>query len=201
LTDRSVKKKRMPRTKKQFEDIRGEKRKLILDAAMSLFAERGYASTSMEQIARRAGISKGLIYNYFSGKEGLLKSIFCDISREMTETFDADKNGILAPRELKDYVENTFAQVKRNTEFWKIYTAIAFQPEVSRLLSTEHMKVAMPLEAMFLEYFRKQGYKKPETEMAVFASLMGGAIIKFIGAPDRFPIDEVKKRIIELYVK
>jgi len=47
----------------------------ILEAALSVFAEKGYAATRMEDIAARAGVTKGTIYLYFEGKEAVFKSL------------------------------------------------------------------------------------------------------------------------------
>jgi AcrR family transcriptional regulator len=47
----------------------------ILDAALACFAEKGFATTRMEDIARRAGISKGTIYLYFESKEAVFKAL------------------------------------------------------------------------------------------------------------------------------
>ncbi|HXF95919.1 MAG TPA: TetR/AcrR family transcriptional regulator [Gemmatimonadales bacterium] len=46
----------------------------ILEAALEVFAARGYAATRLEEVARRAGVSKGTIYLYFPGKEALFKA-------------------------------------------------------------------------------------------------------------------------------
>jgi AcrR family transcriptional regulator len=51
---------------------------LILQAAYTLFLERGYHGTSMRQIAQRAGISLGNIYNHFASKEEVFKRVFDD---------------------------------------------------------------------------------------------------------------------------
>ncbi len=48
-----------------------EKRILILDAAVELFTEQGFSSTSMDQIARQAGVSKQTVYSHFGNKEDL----------------------------------------------------------------------------------------------------------------------------------
>lgn len=57
--------------------LRGvETRKSILEAAMALFAERGYQQATTHQIARQAGVSVGALYRYFSDKEDILKEIY-----------------------------------------------------------------------------------------------------------------------------
>src|SRR5208337_2823448 len=47
----------------------------ILDAALACFAEKGFAATRMDDIAARAGITKGTIYLYFESKEAVFKAL------------------------------------------------------------------------------------------------------------------------------
>lgn len=47
----------------------------LLDAALAVFVERGFAAARLEEVAKRAGVSKGTVYLYFSGKEDLLKAL------------------------------------------------------------------------------------------------------------------------------
>jgi AcrR family transcriptional regulator len=47
----------------------------ILDAALAVFAEKGFAAARMEDISRRAGVTKGTIYIYFDSKEALFKAL------------------------------------------------------------------------------------------------------------------------------
>jgi AcrR family transcriptional regulator len=47
----------------------------ILAAALEVFADRGFASTKLEDVARRAGVTKGTIYLYFENKEALFKAL------------------------------------------------------------------------------------------------------------------------------
>jgi AcrR family transcriptional regulator len=44
----------------------------VLDAALDLFIEKGFAATRVEDIAKRAGISKGAVYLYFPSKEAII---------------------------------------------------------------------------------------------------------------------------------
>jgi AcrR family transcriptional regulator len=64
----------MPRKPGPVEDRRAQ----ILDAALKLFAEKGYKGASNKEIAKAAGISAGLIYFYFEKKEDLLFAILED---------------------------------------------------------------------------------------------------------------------------
>jgi AcrR family transcriptional regulator len=60
-----------PRYRRRKEDRPAE----ITDAAMAAFAEKGYAATRVEEVAKRAGVSKGLLYLYFKTKEDLFKAV------------------------------------------------------------------------------------------------------------------------------
>lgn len=60
-----------PRYRRRKEDRPQE----ITDAAFLVFAEQGYAAARVEEVAQRAGISKGLLYRYFETKEELFKAV------------------------------------------------------------------------------------------------------------------------------
>ena len=60
-----------PRYRRRKEDRPQE----ITEAAFAAFAEKGYAATRVEEVARRAGVSKGLLYLYFKTKEELFKAV------------------------------------------------------------------------------------------------------------------------------
>ena len=47
----------------------------LLDAALNLFVEKGFAATRMEEVAKRAGVSKGTVFLYFPSKEKLFKEV------------------------------------------------------------------------------------------------------------------------------
>jgi len=65
---------------------RKRRRQAMLDAARTVFAERGYANATLDEIAERAEFGKGTLYNYFErGKEGLLFTVFDDTLDELEE--------------------------------------------------------------------------------------------------------------------
>ena len=74
-------------------NTRSDKRLRLVEAACATFAERGYAATRVAEIAERAGVGKGTVYEYFSSKEELLFAVFesinADISSRMNNALAA----------------------------------------------------------------------------------------------------------------
>ena len=64
-----------------------DKRRVILDAAVHVFARKGYHTCRVGDIAEEAGIAHGLLYHYFSSKEEVLETVFRENWRELLETF------------------------------------------------------------------------------------------------------------------
>ena len=65
-------------TKPRWERRKDARPQELLAAALDLFVERGFASTRLEDVARRAGVSKGTLYLYFTNKEELFKAVVRD---------------------------------------------------------------------------------------------------------------------------
>ena len=64
-----------------------EKRRLILDAAVRVFARKGYHTSRVGDIAEEAGIAHGLLYHYFSSKEQVLETVFRENWSELLAAF------------------------------------------------------------------------------------------------------------------
>jgi AcrR family transcriptional regulator len=67
----------MPRTlvKPRWRRRKDARPEEIISAALEVFADRGFAATKLEDVARRAGVTKGTIYLYFENKEALFKAL------------------------------------------------------------------------------------------------------------------------------
>jgi AcrR family transcriptional regulator len=60
-------------------------RQHLVETSISLFKERGYEATSMRSIAKHAGVSPGLAYRYFDGKESLVAELYAQLSTEFVQ--------------------------------------------------------------------------------------------------------------------
>ncbi len=85
----------MARTRSQdYDSIRGA----ILDSAAKLFATKGFASTSINEIAEAAGLSKAGVYHYFDSKSEILRAMLADHLEAVTEIVDTALNSSKPPR-------------------------------------------------------------------------------------------------------
>ena len=86
-----------PRWQRRSEDRPRE----ICAAALEVFAEKGFAAAKLDEIATRAGVSKGTLYLYFQDKAGLFRAVIRDTVAPR----------VAAVREMADKVELPFAQI------------------------------------------------------------------------------------------
>lgn len=99
----------------------------IRDAAISLFAQNGYAGTSVREIVERAGVTKPVLYYYFKSKEGLFRAIMGDAS-EWQETLIAevlDTPGTALERLIRLY-RRIYEAFLENQDFFKFIHALIF---------------------------------------------------------------------------
>jgi AcrR family transcriptional regulator len=122
-----------PRTSKQYEEIREEKSVLIMDTALEHFANEGYYRTTINHIAQHAGISKGLMYNYFDSKEALLKAIIEKSVAEVFNYFDTNRDGYLSEEEFEFFVRKIGVMLKEKRSFWRLLFQLLMQNEVRDL--------------------------------------------------------------------
>lgn len=179
--------------------MRESARKKILDAALELFAAEGYHRASISQIARKAGVSKGLMYNYFASKEELLRAIIFSGIESLTFSFDPDHDGVLTKEEMGHFIRESFRMVKEHPAYWKLYFLVMYQSPAVQLFQNELSDVLGKYLNQIENYFSSQKVENPYIEARLFGSLLDGVCINFLHDKDNFPIDEIRDKIIKMY--
>jgi AcrR family transcriptional regulator len=187
-----------------------------MNAALEHFSNIGFHATTITHIARHAGISKGLLYNYFKSKVDLLAAI---INRSLTEiygTFNPDHDSQLTPEEFELFIRKVFSLFREKRQFWKLLFRIMMQQGVyENLLSEEKMPISVsgtPLREfsenmimLLADYFaRKQGSAGPDydptTEMLMFTNTVKGFAMTYLFADDNYQ-GEYFEKMIEALIK
>jgi AcrR family transcriptional regulator len=188
-----------PRTDTQNEKIREERKQQIMNVALEVIAENGFANSSISRIAQKAKISKGLMYNYFESKEELMISIMIDGFNQLTKSFDPNHDGVLSEDELHFFIDNSFKTLEENIHFWRMYFMVLLQPDVYHIIMPHLEKIVQPFYETAMSFFIEKGYEDPITEVRFFAAMMDGVGLHFIMDPENFPLEGVKKKMHQFF--
>jgi AcrR family transcriptional regulator len=119
----------------------GEVRRLVLEAAEALFAERGYHAATTREIARRAGVTEQVLFNNFASKERLFAATvlepFDAFAREHLETWRDVSLGALDPEQmLSDYIADLYRLVVEHRELFLALGEDRFGAPVELILAS-----------------------------------------------------------------
>ncbi|MDR0270504.1 TetR/AcrR family transcriptional regulator [Paenibacillus sp.] len=189
----------MPRTQAENERIRQIAIDKIRNAAMELFMQKGYHATSIDDVAKHANISKGLLYNYFKGKEELLATMVQTRIDELIFVMDAASAIVKPDEQLKYIVAGAIDNVGQKPEVFRFYLHLQTQPESDEVLA-KYSKLLIEESArqfnLQCEMFEKLGVKEPRKRSVYFSSVLQGIMLMISTYPQQFPIEEMKAEII-----
>lgn len=187
-----------PRTQEQYKKIRADSKLRIMDAAFKLIAKNGYEATSIAMIAAAAGVSKGLLYNYFESKEELVKALVSGAMEEgdnlMGELMDSD------PRiTLKNIFKWFFTEIRERPDHWKLITELTFKIEkfdfVHDIVAAKMTEYVGFFEALLTE----MGYREANSEARLISAILDGIGFHALMMMDDYPLAQMENYLITKY--
>lgn len=85
-----------------------EKQIAILNALLDLVAERGFHGTAMSQVAKRSGVSAGIIYHYYENKEDLIHTLYYKIKSDYSAAMAQGIQDLSFPHDFKRIWRNAY---------------------------------------------------------------------------------------------
>ena len=168
-------------SKPRWERRKEARPKELLASAIELFVERGFASTRLEDVARRAGVSKGTLYLYYANKEDLFKAVVRQIILPMiddAETSVAEFDGHSAEL-LRHVILSWWVRIgsTKASGISKLILAEADNfPELARFYQEEVMARGMRMISNMLERGIRRGEFRaidvPQTAQVLIAPLL-----------------------------
>lgn len=163
------------------------RRKQILQAAIEVISETGFQRTTIKQIAQRAEVADGTIYNYFKNKDAILMGIIALITEaEERELHFADAEEITFEKFVTSYVAHRMNEVEMGLPILK-----AIMPEMivnEEIASAINEKIYAPSFSIAEEYIAKQmasgeiADADPVVAARLFASpLLGLLFLRLLG--------------------
>lgn len=130
----------------------------IEQAALQLFGERGYDSTSTQLIARSAGVSEALLFKYFLSKEKLFEYLIKQGFRRIVEA----NRGILVEKNPRVLIENVidlpYKLVHDEPDFWKMQDKEFNRPLVQKYFQ----RFISPIDSLLKQAFTDVGVDNPD---------------------------------------
>ena len=170
-----------------------------MNIALELFAVEGFLSTSISEIAKKAGISKGFMYNYFESKDELFSAIMEVGLEKLMKGFDFHRDKDLSREELIDYLKEIFKMMLKEPYYWKLYYSIIINPKTNPEVMMRIMEKSESFFKILAGYFERKGSKNPFVEAICFVAMLDGVAVYAL-YQDGFPIDESVQIIIDKFI-
>lgn len=192
-----------PRTPKQLQEFKLEKKLQIIRKSLVLFASKGYHNTSINDIAKTVGMSKGLLYTYFENKETLLNEVIIASFKEAT-AFEFDLNKLLemSPAELINfYFDYYFEILETKKELWQLIASLTFQVNVIPSVRQTITKIYQELLGQLEFIFTQMGCAEPALEAHKLGAIVDGIGIQYLIFDKDLPLEKIKQHLIKSYIK
>jgi AcrR family transcriptional regulator len=189
----------MPRTPAENDRIRRATIEQILNTALSLFCEKGYHSTSIEDIARQAEISKGLLYHYFKSKEEVLGALVEIRINDVLVVMNTAKAKPTPAQQIQYIAEGALDDVRHKPEVFRFYLNLFTQPRLDPVVAKYTQKLMDEQAQQFkvqTEMFEALGVEDPRQRSLYFSSTLQGIMLMYSTYPKNFPLDAVKAQVI-----
>ncbi|MCK5824844.1 MAG: TetR/AcrR family transcriptional regulator [Ichthyobacteriaceae bacterium] len=174
---------------------------LIIESALKLFSKLGFENTSMQLVAKEAGVSKGNLYNYFNSKDHLLESLLAHWAKKNIELYSSGLNyGLKSVDDFENLVRYNFKLIKSDKYFWKLYYNLAGQPSVNKIF----MKVFYPFKMKYIlgfsNYYKHKGIENYNAKATLLVSAIDGVALSYIMMiNNEYPLNEVLNELIKQY--
>ena len=153
-----------------------EKRRLILDAAVRVFARKGYHTCRVGDIAEEAGVAYGLLYHYFSSKEEVLETVFRETWSELLEAMrGVEESGAPAREQLRQVAAILLRAWRRDPDLVRVLVReVARSPQMPRRV--EEIGQAFRAIERIVARGQEEGEFRPDLDPRLASWIFYGAI-------------------------
>jgi AcrR family transcriptional regulator len=187
-----------PRSKALSQQMKAGSRKAVVSAALELFAKKGFSATTTDAIARKARVSKGLIFTHFPTKQDILLAI---IDEEFDRAFVTSKEGVdsrTAKEKFVSLVDSWMDVLKTEPLLVRLTLQLNLDDEYRKLMKRKGKEYIQKYFDKMRGLLAELGSRDPDLDCFLLSMLFDGFTTNYTVAPDLFPIDAVKDRFVEI---
>jgi AcrR family transcriptional regulator len=181
--------------------MKADSRSAIITAALELFAKKGFSATTTEQIAKKAKVSKGLIFAHFPTKQELLLAIINEEFDHLLPGSHENSNKQSAKERFIFLVDSWMDMLKNKPLLVRLTLQLNLDDEYRRIMKRKGKQYVDIYSERMRELLVQLGSKNPDLDSYLLSMLFDGFASNYTVAPDLFPIDEIKNYFVEIMLK
>ncbi len=189
-------------------DVAAERKDQIVRATVECITKHGYHNFSMQDVARTAGVSKGIIHYYFLNKDDLMMSVLDRVAGDIESVLAHDMKSIDDPiKKLDIFMSVSFDVVRSTKEYYQVnmdfWTQINQKKEVRQVISRHYAKFRDTCASVIIEGVQAGVFKKvdPNLFASFVLSVIDGVSLQWLFDETVFDYDEMvsstKKLILD----
>ena len=184
-----------------------EKYDRILEAAIKVFAEKGFHQSTISQIARQAGVADGTIYLYFKNKDDILVHFFNSKTRHVFDKFRvAVRRADGAENKLRALIRRHLEAFQADIHMAAVYQAWTHQfQRVAEAQIKEMAKMYLDIVSEIVELGQQEGTLLKDRYLGLYKRFILGAVDEVINtwrhADGRFDLTAMADPLVDLFMR
>jgi AcrR family transcriptional regulator len=178
--------------------MKAKSRSAIISAALELFAKKGFSATTTDEIAKKAKVSKGLIFSHFPTKENILLAILDDEIDRFLPKFDQNDEARDPKEKLISFINGWLELLEKEPLLVLLSLRLNLDEGWRKILR----KKGKQYVEIYLKKMRallvQAGSKKPDLDCYLIGVLFDGVAANYVVAPKLFPLNDIKNYLVEL---
>lgn len=189
-------------------DVTSERKNQIVRATVDCMTKYGYDNFSMQDVAKTAKVSKGIIHYYFLNKDDLMMSVLEKVASDIEHTLQRDMAAIDDPiKKLKVFIEGCFDIVKNTREYYQVnmdfWTQINQKECVRKVISKHYENFRKTCGEVLEEGIHKNIFKKTNIQeySSFIIAIIDGISLQWLFDTSVFDYDKVTKQMCDWILK
>jgi len=189
-------------------DIAAERKDQIVRATVECITKYGYHNFSMQDVAKVAGVSKGIIHYYFLNKDDLMMSVLDRVAGDIERVILSDMNKIEEPaKKLEIFIGVVFDVVRNTREYYQVnmdfWTQINQKDEVKKAIAKHYAKFRETASKVIADGIAKGVFKKvePDEYASFIIAVIDGMSLQFLFDSSAVNYDKTTKNATEIMIQ
>ncbi len=186
---------------------KNSKREAIIEAAVKVFAKKGFYNAKVNDVAKAAGVADGTIYLYFKNKDDLLINLFEDKMEHILSRFDTGLQNIDDPIEkLRKFIQVYFTLIEEDQQLAEVFQVELRQS--AKFLKDYHNQKFLDylnMIAAIVEEGKQLGFFRSTLNIDIIKLMIFGAIDEvarqwILGADEKYTLEKAAEQLAETIV-